>query len=183
MPDAGGAYIPPYRLAQLQKQTEDKSTEEFQKLTWEALKKSINGLVNKVAISNIAYIIPEVFSENLVRGRGLFCRSLMKAQMASPSYSHVYAALVSIVNTKMPELGELLLSRVVLQVRASCHRIRPSRVPKKCVGRVATVTLLQLGSSRDGWCDACSSYLLSCIFVRSSAARTAAMTSQSARRW
>ena len=127
MPDAkagrsGGAYIPPYRLKQLQAEIEDKSSEEYQKLTWEALKKSINGLVNKVAISNIAYIIPEVFSENLVRGRGLFCRAIMKAQMASPSYTHVYAALVAIINTKMPELGELLLSRVVLQFRRAYRR-------------------------------------------------------------
>jgi pre-mRNA-splicing factor CWC22 len=119
---AGGAYLPPYRLAQLRAEVEDKSSEEYQKLTWEALKKSINGLVNKVAISNIKFIIPEVFAENLVRGRGLFCRAVMKAQMASPSYTHVYAALISIINTKMPELGELLLSRVVLQFRRAYRR-------------------------------------------------------------
>mgnify|MGYP001467420444 CR=1 FL=1 len=45
---------------------EDKEGEEYQRLTWEALKKSINGLVNKVAVSNIQYIIPEVFGENLI---------------------------------------------------------------------------------------------------------------------
>ena len=119
---AGGAYIPPYRLAQLQAEVEDKEGEEYQRLTWEALKKSINGLVNKVAVSNIQYIIPEVFGENLIRGRGLFCRALMKAQMASVAYTHVYAALVAIVNTKMPELGELLLTRVVLQFRRAYRR-------------------------------------------------------------
>lgn len=119
---AGGAYIPPYRLAQLQAEAADKEGEDYQRLTWEALKKSINGLVNKVAISNIQYIIPEVFSENLVRGRGLFCRSIMKAQMAHHAYTHVYAALVSIINTKMPELGELLLTRVVLQFRRAYRR-------------------------------------------------------------
>ena len=56
-------------------------------------------------------------SQNLIRGRGLFCRSLMKSQAASPGYSPVYAALVAVVNTKFPELGELLLSRLILQVR------------------------------------------------------------------
>ena len=119
---AGGAYIPPYRLKQLQAQLNDKSSEDYQRLTWEALKKSVNGLVNKVAIGNIQQMIPEVFGENLVRGRGLFCRFLMKAQMSSPAYTHVYAALISIINTKMPELGELLLKRVILQFRRSYRR-------------------------------------------------------------
>ena len=47
----------------------------------------------------------------MIRGRGLFCRSLMKSQLASPTFSPVYAALVAVVNTKFPELGELLLHR------------------------------------------------------------------------
>lgn len=33
----------------------------------------------------------QVFRENLVRGRGLFCRSMMKSQLASPAFSPVYA--------------------------------------------------------------------------------------------
>lgn len=57
----------------------------------QALKKSINGIVNKVNILNIKNILAEVFRENLVRGRGLFCRSLMKSQLASPPFSPVYA--------------------------------------------------------------------------------------------
>ncbi len=54
--------------------------------------------------------------QNLVRGRGLFCRSIMKSQMASPTFSPVYAALVAVINTKFPEIGDLLLNRIVLQV-------------------------------------------------------------------
>ncbi len=54
--------------------------------------------------------------QNLERGRGLFCRSLMKSQMASPTFTPVFAALVSVVNTKFPEIGELLLQRLILQV-------------------------------------------------------------------
>lgn len=57
----------------------------------QALKKSINGIVNKVNILNIKNMLAEVFRENLVRGRGLFCRSLMKSQLASPTFSPVYA--------------------------------------------------------------------------------------------
>lgn len=62
-------------------------------------------------MSNIKAILPELFSENLIRGRGLFCRSMMKAQMASPAFSSIYAALVAVVNTKFPEIGDLLLNR------------------------------------------------------------------------
>ncbi len=55
--------------------------------------------------------LPRLAQENLIRGRGLFCQSMMKAQTASPSFSPVYSALVAVLNTKFPELGELLLHR------------------------------------------------------------------------
>ncbi len=57
-----------------------------------------------------------------VRGRGLFARSCMKSQMASPAFTHVFAALVAVVNTKFPELGELLLKRIILQLRRAFKR-------------------------------------------------------------
>ena len=119
---AGGAYIPPFKLAQMMAEVEDKEGPAYQRMTWDALRKSINGLVNKINISNIKFILPEVFSENLVRGRGLLCRSLMKSQMASPSFTPVYAALVAVINTKFPEIGELLLHRVVTQFKRSYKR-------------------------------------------------------------
>jgi len=118
----GGTYVPPFKLAQMMKEVEDKTGAEYQRLTWDALKKSINGLVNKVNAANIKDILPEIFSENLVRGRGLFARSVMKSQMSSPQFSPVFAALVAVINTKLPELGELVLKRVVLQFRRSYKR-------------------------------------------------------------
>ena len=69
--------------------------------------------------ANLKNILPEIFGENLVRGRGLFARSVMKSQMASPGFTSVYAAMVAVVNTKFPELGELVLRRAILQVRAA----------------------------------------------------------------
>ena len=118
---AGGVYIPPFKLARLS-QNLDKSSPEYQRQTWEALRKSLNGIINKVNVVNIGNIIPELFQENLVRGRGLFCRALMKAQLTSPGFTHVYAALIAIVNTKLPEVGELLLKRVVFQFRRAFRR-------------------------------------------------------------
>ncbi|XP_020237291.1 pre-mRNA-splicing factor CWC22 homolog [Cajanus cajan] len=118
----GGGYIPPFKMAMMMKEVQDKSSVEYQRLTWDALRKSINGLVNKVNATNIKNIIPELFSENLIRGRGLFCRSCMKSQMASPGFTDVFAALVAVVNTKFPEVGDLLLRRIVLQLKRAYKR-------------------------------------------------------------
>ncbi|KAG5925652.1 pre-mRNA-splicing factor cwc22 [Claviceps africana] len=119
---SGGTYIPPARLRALQAQITDKTSKEYQRMAWEALKKSINGLINKVNTANIKYIVPELFGENLIRGRGLFCRSIMKAQAASLPFTPIYAAMAAIVNTKLPQVGELLIMRLVMQFRKGFKR-------------------------------------------------------------
>lgn len=119
---SGGTYIPPARLRALQAQITDKNSKEYQRMAWEALKKSINGLINKVNVSNIKHIVPELFGENLIRGRGLYCRSIMKAQAASLPFTAIYAAMTAIVNTKLPQVGELLLNRLVVQFRKAFKR-------------------------------------------------------------
>ena len=48
---SGGVYIPPFKLAQMMKDVDDKSSVQYQRMTWDALRKSINGLVNKVCPS------------------------------------------------------------------------------------------------------------------------------------
>ena len=119
---SGGTYIPPARLRALQAQITDKESKEYQRMAWEALKKSINGLINKVNVSNIKHIVPELFGENLIRGRGLFCRSIMKAQAASLPFTPIYATMAAIVNTKLPQVGELLLKRLIVQFKKAYKR-------------------------------------------------------------
>ena len=123
----GGAYIPPAKLRMMQESITDKSSEQFQRLAWEALKKSINGLINKVNSPNIAVIVRELFAENIVRGRGLLCQSILQAQTASPTFTHVYAALVGIINTKFPNVGELLLKRVIINFKRGFKRSDKTR--------------------------------------------------------
>ncbi|KAF4325329.1 hypothetical protein BBI17_000426, partial [Phytophthora kernoviae] len=94
----------------------------MQRRTWDALRKSLNGLINKVNVANLSNILPELFQENLVRARGLIARAIMKAQLASPGFTHIYAALVAVLNTKMPENGELLVKRVVYRFRRAFKR-------------------------------------------------------------
>lgn len=118
----GGAYIPPAKLRMMQAEITDKSSEAYQRISWEALKKSIHGFINKVNVDNIGIVTRELLKENIVRGRGLLCRSIIQAQAASPTFTHVYAALVSIINSKFPNIGELLLKRLVIQFRRGFRR-------------------------------------------------------------
>lgn len=118
-------YIPPHKLAQLQTeilQKEEKNGIEHQKLMWELLRKSINGVINKVNVTNIQNVIIELLNENLLRGKGLLSRAIIKAQMASPNFSHVYAALIGVINTKLPDIVNLLIRRVILQFQRSYKR-------------------------------------------------------------
>nr|GLL42121.1 pre-mRNA-splicing factor CWC22 homolog isoform X5 [Ipomoea trifida] len=119
---SGGVYIPPFKLARMIKEIQDKSSFEYQRMTWDSLRKSINGFVNKVNATNINNIIPELFAENLIRGRGLFCRSCIKSQMASPGFTDVFAALVAVVNTRFPVVGNLLLRRIISQLQRAYKR-------------------------------------------------------------
>ncbi|CAI9581723.1 unnamed protein product, partial [Staurois parvus] len=118
----GGAYIPPAKLRMMQEQITDKSSLAYQRMSWEALKKSINGLINKVNVSNIGNIIQELLQENIIRGRGLLARSVLQAQSASPIFTHVYAAVVAIINSKFPMIGELILKRLILNFRKGYRR-------------------------------------------------------------
>jgi len=120
---SGGVYVPPARLrAMREAAAADKSSQEYQRLSWDALRKSITGIVNRVNIANIKQVVPELFTENLIRGRGLFARSIMKAQAASLPFTPVFAALVAIINTKLPQVGELVLTRLVSQFRRAFKR-------------------------------------------------------------
>lgn len=55
----------------MQAEITDKATPAYQRIAWEALKKSLNGLINKVNVSNIEQIVRELFQENIVRGRSV----------------------------------------------------------------------------------------------------------------
>ena len=48
---------------QMMQEAKDKSGPEFQRMTWDALRKSLNGLINKVNVNNIKDLLPEIFGE------------------------------------------------------------------------------------------------------------------------
>ncbi|CAD6264136.1 unnamed protein product [Miscanthus lutarioriparius] len=112
--DGGGIYVPPYRA------TTDDADEEsgYERRSWDALRRSITGLVNKATAANIRHVAPELLSENLVRVRGLLCRALRRSQAACPaSFTPVFAALAAVANARLPCVGRLLLARLTLRAR------------------------------------------------------------------
>ena len=54
--------------------------------------------------------------------RGLLDRCIVTAQAASPTFTHIYAALVVIMNTKFPQIGELIIKRVIVNFKKGYHR-------------------------------------------------------------
>lgn len=120
---SGGAYVPPAKLRELMAQVElEENSKEFQILQWEALKKNINSSVNKVNKENLKTIVVELFKNNLLQGRGLLCQCIMKSQQLSTSYTDVYASLVSIINSKIPEVGDLLVRRLIVKFKRLIRR-------------------------------------------------------------
>ncbi|TID26190.1 hypothetical protein CANINC_002817 [Pichia inconspicua] len=120
---SGGAYVPPAKLKALMANVvlEDDS-EELQKLQWESLKKRINSTINKVNKENIREMVVTLFKLNLIRGKGLLCTNLMKAQEFSTSYTDVYASLICVINSKLPEIGKLLVNRLVMKYKRLLRR-------------------------------------------------------------
>lgn len=47
----------------MMKEESNKTGDQYQRMTWDALRKSLNGLINKVNVKNVKDILPEIFSE------------------------------------------------------------------------------------------------------------------------
>lgn len=46
----------------------------------------------------------------------------MKAQAASMNFTNVFAALIAIINTKLPDIVKILIHRVLLQFKRAYKR-------------------------------------------------------------
>lgn len=142
----GGIYVPPSKLKALEKEAqlpEDKNSKEYQRLMWNALKKSINGLINKANTSNLKEICVELFDENLQRGRGLFAISMIQAQHSSLPYSALLASLVCAVTSKLPQVGDLLVKRLASRFQKAFKR-NDKKIAQSSVHFVAHLTNQQV---------------------------------------
>ncbi|KAI5960112.1 CWC22 [Candida pseudojiufengensis] len=92
--------------------------DKFQKENWKNLSKSINKLIHDFWIFNVKTTIFRLWKLNIVRGRGLLVRSIMKKQLQKPKETYLYSALISKINSHIPKIGKLIINRLVLQFKS-----------------------------------------------------------------
>ncbi|CAF0976441.1 unnamed protein product [Rotaria magnacalcarata] len=72
---------------------------------------------DKLKNSNVPKIARKLFKHNITRGRSLVAKAIIDAQNESPRFTPVYAALISIINSKFPLIGQLICKRVISSLR------------------------------------------------------------------
>lgn len=70
----------------------------YQRISWYRMKTSIYILINKVNPINIGTVKKELLKQNILRGKGLFCKFILQAQIASTNDTRIYATLVAVIN-------------------------------------------------------------------------------------
>lgn len=117
-------YVPPFKrrlieqrsILDIPEELERKQRIEIQRQNWDILKTCIFGTINRINTTNIKPLTYELFrNANLIRAKGLLSKAVFRATKASPMHSHVYAALIAVINTKLPEVGEIILARLISQ--------------------------------------------------------------------
>lgn len=90
-----------------------------QQADWTRLVKAIHGAINRVSEDNIPDVAKALFRVNIFRGRGILCKTLLRVQLGSPALAPVLASLVAVLNTRVPSVIDLLVSRLVAQFRVA----------------------------------------------------------------
>ncbi|KAG8380129.1 hypothetical protein BUALT_Bualt07G0161500 [Buddleja alternifolia] len=96
-----------------------KSSKLYQRESWAVLERVIDDLIRDVDRGNLKETVAKLFAENVVRGKGLFYRSIINHQTLHPEKSYLYAALAFLVNYYFPAVGSLLARRVYVQLMLS----------------------------------------------------------------
>lgn len=100
--------------------TTQEQSESFQRSEWENLKASVDKIVEALTRHNVKETAIRLFNINIYRGQGYIVRSFMKSQMArDKQHTKVMASLVAVINSKFPEVGQILVSRLVVLFRKS----------------------------------------------------------------
>lgn len=60
---------------------------------------SINDLIGKLSVNNYEEISKTLLHENILWGRGIFCQSLMQAQLKSIQNTDLYAFVAAYINS------------------------------------------------------------------------------------
>lgn len=87
---------------------------------WIGLKKRIDEKIDKVTEDSIQEDVVELFKENIQQGRGLVAESVIRQGLKKDP--DLYASLVSILNSKIPEIGSLVVRRLVYRYKHSQNK-------------------------------------------------------------
>ena len=116
---SGGVYVPPARLRAMQAAaSQDKNSPEYQRITWDALRKSITGIVNPILqISN-------KLSLNFFRRFDSRPWTVCAKHDEGPGSEFTFRARVccSRRHHQLPQVGELILTRLISQFRRAFKR-------------------------------------------------------------
>ena len=104
--------------------------------SWEDPRRAIHGAINRLDPQTLKPLARKLFESNLLRGRGLLSKSLLRAAVASPTRAATYASLAAVINAKLPEIGELCVQRAVSGFRKFYKR-RDGASVGACVGVLA----------------------------------------------
>lgn len=129
------------------------NTVDYQKSQWGVLSKSISYQLSRNVPINETVV--ELIKLNLIRGQGLFVRSIMKLQLENVHLTPEYASIAAVINSKFEEIGNLLLRRLVLQFRKaylsddkslciSSSKFLAHLVNQKVVNEVLILQMIQL---------------------------------------
>ena len=94
---------------------------------WKELSHSIRASVASVAESNVADMAIALLRVNVVAGRGLMASQVLARALADPSRTPALAALVAILHTKVPVIGNLVAFRALKAMRAELEGRSPGQ--------------------------------------------------------
>lgn len=105
-----------------EKPSVDFTDKKYQRESWKGLENAISQNLKRLNTTNIKEVIISLFKLDLLRGRGLFTRLIMKEQEKNLNLNVLYTALVAVINSKIPEVGKLLICRLVVKYKMTLKR-------------------------------------------------------------
>ncbi|KAL5238475.1 hypothetical protein ACI65C_005885 [Semiaphis heraclei] len=98
--------------------TVNKLSDEYQKTSWKILENSISNLIRQLNSEDKAKEIKKkILRLNIIRGRGILCKCIMKAQLASTGNTQIYALFIALIYEEISTVGELILIRCLKQFK------------------------------------------------------------------
>jgi pre-mRNA-splicing factor CWC22 len=139
-------YIPPALRALRATMSHGRESDEQrrQRTSWDQLKANIQGTVNRWNTTNVRDCVLFLFQNaNLLRGRGLLARSILTQAAAASTVddklTQVSAAVVAVINSKLPEVGEVILARTLSSLRDQYYKNRQRRYSTLTMGHIVFI--------------------------------------------